>query len=195
MLTKKNRVHVAVMLFVLVTMTAYAGYVNVIESPFSNPNDWGGDFLHRGFYIENYGADNLRQVILQYKSRGTGTYNTSLTVRIGSYDGIIVGQTKTLSTYFEADIPKQVVYDFGGINVPYGSLLTFTQETNSGPDKLLYFNTGNESHPQITETNGTTAPLDSWRRDGVGVIITAIPEPATVSLLAIGTILAIRKRK
>jgi len=191
LLTKKIVVYMAAMLLGLIAPITYASYITVIESPFG---DVSGDYLDRGFYVENYGADNLAQVTLEYESLTTGTYDTSLTVRIDSYNGTIVGEAKFLSTYFEAHVPKQVVYDFGGINVPYGSLLTFTQNLINGPDSALFYDIGVEAHSQITQTNGTASPLDSWRRDRVGVVITAIPEPATLSLLALGAILVGRKR-
>lgn len=187
MLTKKMAICVAALFFAVLGAACHANYITVVDSPFKDP--FGGDFLRRGFYVVDYGADNLSQVILQYKAtQAAGIYDTSLTVRIGSYDGTIVGNTQYLSTYIETDLPQQVVYDFGGVNVPHGSLLTFTQALVDGPDSALYYNTGASSHPQITQTNGTNPPLDSFRRDRVGVTITAIPEPATLSLLTLGAL-------
>ena len=153
----------------MMATTTYASYITVVESPFGNAT---ADYLDRGFYVENYGADNLVQVTLQYLSRGTGIYNTSLTVRLQSYDGTIVGETKYLSTFLEDNVFQQIVYDFGGVNLPSGSLLTFTQELisydlTSGTEDL-YYDLGVSPHPQITETHGTNPPLDSWRRDQVG---------------------------
>jgi hypothetical protein len=191
MLTKKMSICVTVMFFGLWAASSY-GDITVINSPFSGS---GGDFLYRGFYVTNYGADNLAQVTLQYWATTTGTYDTSLTVRIGSYDGTIVGATMNLSTYIEAETSKQVVYDFGGISVPYNSLLTFTQVEVDGPTSALYYDVGVTPHSQIIETEGTTPPLDTYRRGQVGVIITAIPEPATLMLLGLGMVTLRKKQR
>jgi hypothetical protein len=186
----KKLTFIFLVVFGVLGSACHAGSIVVVESPFS---DSAGDDLNRGFYVENYGADNLSQVVLQFFTHHTGVYETSLTVRIGTYDGAIVGETKYLSTSMEADVFHEVVYDFGGIDIPVGSLLTFTQE-EIGSDEL-YYNTGLSPHPQITQTNGTAPPLDSFRRDKVGVTITAIPEPCTLVLLSVGGLMLRRRRR
>jgi hypothetical protein len=181
---------VFLVVFGLLVFNCHANIITVIENPFRGST---GDYLHRGFYVENFGADNLYQVVLLYSAYETGVFDTSLTVRIGTYDGTIVGETKYLSTFLEVGSHNQVVYDFGGIDVPVGSLLTFTQEFIDGPTDDIYYDIGLSSHSQITQTMSTSSPLDTFRRDGVGVTITAIPEPCSLVLLSLGGLMLRRK--
>ena len=59
-------------------------------------------------------------------------------------------------------------YDFSNAPVTAGTVVTFSQV---GP-LTLFYDTGTGPCANVTQTNGTTPPLDSFRRDSVGVLIT-----------------------
>lgn len=148
----------------------------VVSCPFASP---GGDDLTRGFYVSSYPGSNLATVHLEYNANPAGTYEISLTARLGAFNGPLIGGTQTAtvslpSTSSEADVS----FDFGGAPVTPGSTITFTQAQISGPG-TAYYNTGVGPCPRVTETNGTTPPLDTTRRDSVGVEISELTGAGT----------------
>ena len=70
-----------------------------------------------------------------------------------------------------------------------GSTITFTQSLNSGPG-VLFYDVGAAGPTDVTETEGTTPPLDIFRRAQIAGTITsadtAVPEPSTVGLMSMG---------
>ena len=154
----------------IATNASSAGAATVVSCPFL-PSGGGGDRPDRGFYVSGYPGLNIDQVTLEYNASAAGTYTFTLTARSGSYDGPIIGTATTsipLAANSAAEMP--VSYAFGGVPVASGSTVTFAQ-TFTGPG-LVHFNTGVGPCPGVTETNGTTPPLDTFRRDSVGVTIT-----------------------
>lgn len=156
----------------------------IFSCPFTG---FGGDFLDRGFYVQNYPGDNLGTVQLRYSSGASGTYVVSMTARLGTYDGPIIGNTEVATFYLTGSLSDQtaVTYDFEGIPVPFGSTVTFSQSFVSGPN-TLHYDVGTGPCLGIVETEGTSSPLDVFRRDSVGVIITQVPEPTSFLLLCAG---------
>lgn len=147
--------------------------------PFSND---GGDLLSRGFYI-TFPGNTLDTVTLQYII-GTllpeaETFSVTLTARLNTYDGTLVGQVTESFEGTPGDA-QQVTFDFGSASVPHNSTITFTQTLNEGTSELIFFDVGTgplgEPAPSLcngfTETTSTTPPLDSFRRDTVGAIVT-----------------------
>jgi hypothetical protein len=168
----------------LITFAAATTQAQVILSdPFSGT---GGDLLDRGFYVATYPGSSLGAVTVAYLASTAGSYTTSMTARLGAYDGPIIGamQTETETINALGGTEVLVSYNFGGVSVAPGSLVTFAQTVVSGPG-AVYYDVGTvfPGPEGLTETDGTTPPLDTFRRDGVGVIITEVPEPATLSLL------------
>lgn len=188
----------AVLLLVVAPLTARAQSI-VFSSPFGGR----GDLLHRGFYLTSFGGSNLGTVTLGYATTVDGLYTTSLTPRLGAFDGALIGSTQTLNTFLGTAMTL-VTYDFGGASVPTGSVVTFTQELIGGPSPSVFFDygTGDLGAPGntgIVETGGTTAPLDEFRRSTVGVIVTqvqTVPEPSTFLLVGASLVgvAAFRKR-
>jgi Ca2+-binding RTX toxin-like protein len=148
----------------------------VVSCPFRGGA--GGDNLSRGFYVTNYPGRNIDQVTLRYFTDTPGTYPITLIARAGTYDGPIIG-----SPTVDASLPinpfilvTPVTFSFGGVAVTRGSTITFTQ-SETGPGTLSY-DVGVGPCPGVTQTTGTTPPLDSPRRDSVGLSITQVPPGA-----------------
>jgi Ca2+-binding RTX toxin-like protein len=154
----------------------------VVSCPFSGSS---GDLLFRGFYVTNYPGTNIDQVTLAYDADTAGTYMITLTARTGTYDGPIIG-TRTVATSLPGTEPNVPVnFAFGAAPVTQGSTITFSQSA-TGPGSIL-FDVGIGPCPGVTETEGTTPPLDTPKRDSVGLIITQAPaQPAKPSLTCKG---------
>ena len=183
---------------------------------YSCPNSGaGGDQVTRGFYVTNYPGSTLDTVTLAYsEGSGDGAYTVSLTARLNTYGGTIVGSTQTQVLNLTG--PEAIAtFNFGGAAVPAGSTVTFSQVLVSGPvvSPVLFYDVGTGPCANITQTNGTTPPLDSFRRDSVGVTITGsttvVPPVASapvptlspsalallVALFAAGGIVAVTRRR
>jgi hypothetical protein len=133
-------------------------------------NGGGGDLIERGFYVTGYGADNLGTVTLQYSAGIAGIYTVALTANAGAYNGPVLGtQTASAAVATSGDTP--MTFTFGAAVAP-GSTIAFTQTLVSGPGSL-FFDTGTGPCAGVTETNGTTPPLDTPRRDSVALVITS----------------------
>lgn len=174
-----------------------------------------GDQVDRGFYVTNYPGSTLEDVTLNYSGgSGNGTYTVSLTPRLSTYGGTIVGSTQTQAVNFTG-AAVLTTFNFGGAPVPPGSTVTFEQVLVSGPvaSPVLFYDVGVGPCANVTQTNGTAPPLDSFRRDSVGVTITgstSVVPPASAApiptlgqlaivvlsaLLALGGLVAMRRRE
>jgi len=157
-----------------------------------------GDGLSRGFYLEDYPAGTLDTVTLYYCANVAGTYTVTLTAREDTYDGSLVDSVARKVVITESGLAEPIVFDFGGAAATPGGVLAFSQ-TGEGPGGLLYdVSTSGDLCLGVVETEGTSPPLDTVRRSGVGIVVTA-PEPSD-GLLRLATIatlgtLSIRQRK
>ena len=141
-------------------------------------NGGGGDQISRGFYVQNYGAGSLGTVTLQYIAGTAGPYTVSLTANAGAYNGPVIGSA-TASATIAASGDTPMTFNFGNAAVTPGTTVTFTQLLVSGPG-VLFFDTGNgalgvmdNTCPNVIETEGTTPPLDLFRRNSVALAINA----------------------
>lgn len=132
---------------------------------------------------------------------GDGAYTVSLTPRLSVYGGTIVGATQTKVVNIVGSTFVNTTFNFGNAPVPPGSTVTFTQILVSGPvvmNPVLYYDVGSGTCTDVTQTNGTTPPLDSFRRNSVGLVITgaltaaasAIPSLSQYALLLLASLLA-----
>jgi len=195
----KNR---ALVLFLFAAAAASQAAAQV-GTLYSCPNQGSsGDQVTRGFYVTNYPGSTLENVTLNYSGgSGNGAYTVSLTPRISTYSGTIVGATQTqVVNYTGAAV--LTTFNFGGAPVPSGSTVTFSQVLVSGPvaSPVLFYDVGVGPCTNVTQTNDTVPPLDSFRRDSVGLTITGAtsvvpPAPAavipTLSELAIASLSAL----
>ena len=164
-----------------------ASAIVIVSSPFSGS---GGDLIERGFYVQNYAANSIASVELEYASFTAGSYVAALTARLGAYDGPVIGTaTANFTLTGSTSSETAVTYDLGGALVPFGSTVTFSQTLISGPGSL-YYDVGVGPYAGLFETEGTTPPLDTIRRNNVGVVITsasAVPDTSSgLQLFALG---------
>ena len=143
----------------------------VINCPWYPPNN-GDDFALRGFYSQGYPGTSLKQVVIPLSFPAPGAYTVSLTASSATFDGTILG-TATAAVTATGTAFQSVTFDFGTIAVTQGTAMAFkgavvTQPSGSG--KVL-MQVVTDPLCRLTETNGTDAPLSSFRRGGIAAII------------------------
>ena len=135
----------------------------------------GGDNLSRGFYLPSFPGSRLDAVDLWIASDDADTFTVSLTARADTYDGPVVGTATATFSIDDEQIP--VTFDFGGVPVQPGSIVTFAFQVQSGSG-TLFFNVGTCSigdtsctacGGNVIETGGTSPPLSTFRRNSVGI--------------------------
>jgi len=132
----------------------------------------GGDQLGRGFYIPTYPGTSLGRVEMFFSAEAAGDFTISLTARANTYDGTVIG-TATAPVTLSADLNTfvQGTFDFSSAAFAPGSAVTFTLAQASGPSTVVFYEVpslGNGACP-IVQTNGTEAPLSTFRRTGVEI--------------------------
>ncbi len=165
--------------YAVALLLLFAGPAAHAATLYSCPtNDNGsGDRVDRGFYVTNYPGTTLDTLTLLYvPASGVGDYTVSLTARLNTFDGPVLGATLT---QIVDTAGGSTVWNFGGVAVPPGSTVTFSQVIDSGPvvSPFLWYDTGLAPCSDITQTDGTTPPLDTARRDTVGLEITGALAP------------------
>ncbi len=144
----------------------------VVNCPF---NPGSGDNSSRGFYVTNYPASTLGTVTLDMTPFGAGAASDTLTARLGTYNGTVIG-TATVN-FTVGSSPQHLTYNFGNAAVAPGSTITFTHSI-TGPG-VPDWDTGTGPCANVVETSGTTPPLDSSFGNSYGLQITAtVPIPS-----------------
>jgi hypothetical protein len=144
----------------------------VINCPWYPPSN-GDDFASRGFYSQGYPGTSLKQVVIPLSFPANGTYQLSLTASSGTFDGTILG-TATVTITATSAAFQSVTFDFGTIPVTEGTGIAFAGAVPAKPSGvtgkvMMQFVT--EPLCRLTETNGTDAPLSSFRRGGIAAVI------------------------
>jgi hypothetical protein len=139
------------------------------------PSGSGGDFASDGIYVTGYSGSNLGQVQLYYSTDTPGLYRIALTAHRGSFDGPVIGASQVVTAelpYLSSEI--FLIFDFGGAPVTPGDTIAFTQDIQGvlSAGGSVYFDVGTSSCPGVFETDDTTPPLSTVRRDRVGIVIT-----------------------
>jgi hypothetical protein len=158
--------------FCLLTAVAplLAEPATVVSCPFST----GGDDVSRGFYLQSYGGSNLRNVTLAYTANVSGNYTVTLTAHRGAFNGPVIGSQSVVVTV-NPGFFTTATFDFGGVTVPTGATLAFTQSATGGQ---VFYNVGPcqpgscSACPGIVETNDTTPPLSTPVRQSIGLTVT-----------------------
>ncbi len=135
----------------------------------------GGDLIDRGFYVASFPGTRLDRATLYLSALTAGTYTFSLTARSGTYSGTVLGTAAATVTLTANDLANvATTFTFPSPAVTQGSTVTFAIAQTAGPTGAEVFYavppTGNPACP-VVQTNGTTPPLDTFRRQGVNVKI------------------------
>ena len=143
----------------------------VINCPWYPPSN-GDDFALRGFYSQGYPGTSLKQVVIPLSFTANGAYQLSLTASSGTFDGKILGTATATVTATSGDF-QSVTFDFGTIAVTQGTGIAFAGAVlarPAGAAKVL-MQVVTDPLCRLTETNGTDAPLSSFRRGGIAAVI------------------------
>jgi hypothetical protein len=137
-----------------------------------------GDDQTRGFYVTNYQATTLNTVTEEAWASVAGTYTMSIVAHSGTYNGPVIGSASvTVALPGSGPSLTPFTYNFGGAPVALGSTIAFAQNISAGPGAQVFINTGLGPCPNVTETEGTTPPLDIFRRQSYGVTVSGNPVP------------------
>ena len=171
----------------------------------------GGDLISRGFYLPSYPGIALTTAYLYLGADTAGTYTFTLTARSGGYGGTLLGTasaTANLSGGRSNLVP--IAFNFSpSLSTVEGTTVAFAINEVSGPGAAtqVFYSVGScglgdrtcsVPGPQVIETEGTTPPLDTFRRNGVSLLliegtisasvsgaVRLIPPPASVQLGAL----------
>lgn len=193
--TLRSRPAVALAAGLVLALFAPAAGGQVLSCPLGG----GGDQVTRGFYVTNYVGSTLGTVHLTYYTNGTaGAYTISLTARSTTYAGALIGTKQVIISPSDSS-GTEAVFDFGGTPVVPGSTVTFAQSVVDAPaGGVLFYDTGTcglgapcGTCPNVFETEDTTPPLSTLRRDSIGLTIggSAAPAATVPALSGVGLFL------
>ena len=155
------------------------------------PESRGGDQIFRGWYIPSFPGATLTSVGLELFSRPVtgfegsvaGTYTFDLTARTASYSGSIVGTSRVSVTLDGASTPVSTVFPFPNPVIAEGSLVTFSLTMVSGPaNAVTFYNVATPDDPScpIVETEDTSPPLSTFRRQGIVATVVGGAPPVVI---------------
>jgi hypothetical protein len=134
-------------------------------------NGSGGDLYTRGFYVPNYPGITADTATLHFSSTVAGFYWLILEATADTYNGTLLGTDEEL-VYLDGNANDEVPLTFYlSASVVKGSTVCFAIGIATGPSADLYYDTGSGCS-DVIETEDTTPPLSTFRRDGMGVLIT-----------------------
>ena len=164
----RNRRVVMVLLACLLAAGTAAADV-LIDCPDAGDN--AGDSYWRGFYVPRYPGTTLDLVALRISPSVLGTYTIQLTARADTYDGTLLGQSE-VTVPFTDGAPQEVVFTFPAVPVTQNGVVTFALERLAG-DGAIYYDVipQDPASCPVVQTQDTTPPLSSFRRDGIVVRI------------------------
>lgn len=175
-MSERTRIlHASAFAVAMVAAMSDADAATLVDCRFNGGN---GDNLSRAFYVTDYRGVTVDRVTLGHRASAVaGDRTIVLTMRLNTYNGPVLG-TVARRVSLEVGVTTPTIFNFEGIRVTPGSRLAFTQEVTQGDDQVS-FDVGAGPCDDITETNGSSAPLDSFRRNTVGVMITGSPADLT----------------
>jgi len=187
---------IAASFIALFVTSAFAQAATIVTCPFDAANT--GDNIDRGFYVSGYTGSTLDTVTMHFLGDVSESKTMTLTAASGVFGGPVIGTAVASVVVPTAPPASSAVFNFSNAPVVPGSTVTFTLTLNAGALPVRY-DTGVGPCPGVTQTNGTTPPLDTFRRDSVGLVITgaaaapastAVPALSPASLAVLGLMLA-----
>ncbi|YCM43361.1 right-handed parallel beta-helix repeat-containing protein [Verrucomicrobiaceae bacterium 227] len=152
--------------------TAQLPSTTLVDCPEGTP----GDFTTRGFYIESYPGTTLDIVTLYFKTSTGSTsfpYQVMIVVTKDAYDGPSVGSFFTTATIGPDEIAVSI--QCGNAPINPGDRLCFRMVINKQPSApVLSYAVPPFDGPDcgVVQTIDTTAPLSTFRRNGVKISVT-----------------------
>lgn len=145
-----------------------------------------GDLLDRGFYIPSYPGITLDTATLEFSGSVAGSYTVTLTAFKNAYNGSVLGSAQ--ASFILNGITTQsrpVTFHFPSLNIAKGSRVCFILTINDIPVRgaTIFYSVPGVSGgcKDVVQTEGTTPPLDSFRRYGVVLTITGRDDLHVVS--------------
>jgi hypothetical protein len=153
------------------TAGSIAGFWNPLTDLGMTP---GGDLTSRGFYVKNFPGTHLTRVRLYLMTRTPGSYTLSLTAHSAAFNGAVIGTATATAALTTSDQPVDFV--FTSPPVAMGSTVAFKIGV-TGPSSTVFYSVGpclsdwKCTYPgvQVVETEGTSPPLDTDRRNSVAL--------------------------
>lgn len=150
-----------------------------VDSPPAPGISGNADFIDRGFYIPSYSGRLLSTVRVWLTTNTAGNYTVSMTATAGGYGGQVLGTaTKTVTLVAGSAVRTPVDFDFVPFGTTPGMTIAFAMSQVSPTGLGLYYDVGTcdfrascPTPSPFRETEGTTPPLDTPRRNGVSAII------------------------
>ncbi len=135
-----------------------------------------GDGIDRGFYVESMPATTFSKVRLWLGTSSSGAKVIQLTARKNTYDGEVIGVASAAVSLTASATNVPVDFTFSAAPVTVGSVVTFSMTLLTGTANVYYslssdFGGLAPGDINVTETTGTTPPLDTFRHNGVAVQI------------------------
>jgi hypothetical protein len=140
----------------------------------------GGDQISRGFYLPSYPGIALTQATLYFSSDTAGTYTFTLTAHQGAYGGPVIGSSNaTVDLVANRSTNTPATFNFPSPNIVPGTVVAFEITQTAGPSSTTFYAVGSCDFspncvipgPAVIETDGTTPPLDTFRRNGVSLTL------------------------
>jgi parallel beta-helix repeat protein len=172
--SKSGRLNGVIHAFAILSIIAVMTLTGRAETLLTCTNNTStGDRIDRGFYVPNFPGNSLDSARLVFSSSTAGSYNVRLTVRSNAYDGIVLA-TDTTTFNLAASTDLAVTFNFSSTRIRENSRVCFIITELSGPSTDLFYGVNNSfvgGCPTVVETEGTTPPIDTFRRNGVNLIL------------------------
>ena len=168
---RHNGANHSVLLLLAVVFMTLTGRAETLLTCTNNTST--GDRIERGFYVPAFPGNSLDSARLVFSSPTAGSYTVRLTVRSNAYDGIVLGSDETTFT-LASSTDLAVMFNFSSIRIRENSRVCFLMTEISGPSTSLFYGVNSSFSggcPTVVETEGTTPPIDTFRRNGVNLIL------------------------